>query len=182
MQCQFSRIRYLKSSWRGSPRETTGLTRNGLHQLNYYNKIWTLPEKWKPYLCHCGEHGFHFTNELLVGHHNCLYCTGLWLDGFLADDRKDEMITVEPRYNERPISKMWSPFQGFLFFSCFTIALVKNFFITWFHCISVQTITIATRGPYSWRFPAHLHESLLSCFGRPNLLTATCISSISSKW
>ena len=40
------------------------------------------------------------------------------------DDRKDEMITVEPRYNERPTGKMWSPFQGF--FSCFTIALVKN--------------------------------------------------------
>ena len=35
------------------------------------------------------------------------------------------MIAVEPRYNEMPIGKMSSPFQGF-FFSCFTIALVKN--------------------------------------------------------
>ena len=147
MQCQFSRIRYLKSSWRGSPRETTGLTRNGLHQLNYYNKIWTLPEKWKPYLCHCGEHGFHFTNELLMGHHNCFHCTGLWLDGFLADDRKDEMITVEPRHNERPIGKMWSPFQDFffMFYYCFgeeyrslwrglRYIYIYNSFITWFHC------------------------------------------------
>ena len=151
MHCQFSRIRYLKSLWRGSPSETTGLTRNGLHQLNYYNKIWTLPEKWKPYLCHCGEHGFHFTNELLMGHHNCFHCTGLWLDGFLADDRKDEMITAEPRYNKRPIGKMWSPFQGFfLFYYCFGeeysslwrgIRYTYNFFITWFQSISVQTIT-----------------------------------------
>ena len=146
MQCQFSRIRYLKSSWRGSPRETTGLIRNGLHQLNYYNTIWKLSEKWKPYLCHCGEHGFHFTNELLMGHHNCFHCTGLWLDGFLADDRKDEMITVEPRYNERPISKMWSPFQGFFFHVLLllwwrisfvmarTSLYIYNSFITWFHC------------------------------------------------
>ena len=147
MHCQFSRIRYLKSSWRGSPSETTGLTRNGLHQLNYYNKIWTLPEKWKPYLCHCGEHGFHFTNELLMGHHNCFHCTGLWLDGFLADDRKDEMITVEPRHNERPIGKMWSPFQDFffMFYYCFgeeyrslwrglRYIYIYNSFITWFHC------------------------------------------------
>ena len=153
MHCQFSRIRYLKSSRRGSPRETTGLIRNGLHQLNYYNNIWTLPEKWKLYLCHCGEHGFHFTNELLMGHHNCFHCTGLWLDGFLADDRKDEMIAVEPRYNEMPIGKMWSPFQGFFFFMfyyCFGeeyrsllrgLRYTYNFFITWFHYISVQTIT-----------------------------------------
>ena len=152
MHCQFSRIRYLKSSWRGSPRETTGLIRNGLHQLNYYNKIWTLPEKWKPYLCHRSEHGFHFTNELLMGHHNCFHCTGLWLDGFLEDDRKDKMITLEPRSNERPIGKCDRHFN--VFFSRFTIALVKNIvrsgedfvlyiilFITWFHCISVQTIT-----------------------------------------
>ena len=31
--------KYLKSSWRGSPRKATRLIRNGLAQLNYYNKM-----------------------------------------------------------------------------------------------------------------------------------------------
>ena len=38
-------------NWRGNPREATGLIRNGLPQLKYYNKI--LTEYYQNYTCSC---------------------------------------------------------------------------------------------------------------------------------
>ena len=35
------KFKYLKSQWHGSAREATGLVRNELPQLNYYNQILT---------------------------------------------------------------------------------------------------------------------------------------------